>query len=478
MPNVTRRDEAVELREQLRGQLAARLAPAGWHPVDDEGDYSMTLAGFVRPLSEEFAATAEYSRAMSTPDHPPVRITQPRFGVSYEPLRRLWPLLDDHIRLAALNESVEEMPERARMCGMEVHTQAEVVSIADQLTGLALEEAVTFAERYTSVDALLDAHRDDESEGVNMVVPALLAAAGRFDEARGALARYRPEMDLPEERRRARRFVYQLTRWIDSGGDQSLLPSEPPPGRHEHSERRSATETWREIRARNEAVEAVKRMGISHDRAELRAMLESELAQRGVGMNPLQVEQRIDQLWTSHTERARQSAQALKTLGKIGLTVANVIRTRELPEIPDMSVPEWLEPPARAVYAVPQSRDPGRQWTAVQLEEDNDEWLQCVHAAVPRLIKSVESATLDAWIDRGHANEAGGFLEVHIGDHRVGWLDEDATAAYRQVVDAAAQREELPCVGARLTPMAAEAGYLLEVALPAPRQRSEAPSAL
>jgi hypothetical protein len=42
-------------------------------------------------------------------------------------------------------------------------------------------------------------------------------------------------------------------------------------------------------------------------------------------------------------------------------------------------------------------------------------------------------------------------------------------------VDAAAQREELPCVGARLTPIAAEAGYLLEVALPAPRQaRSEA----
>jgi hypothetical protein len=353
-----------------------------------------------------------------------------------------------------------------------------VVPVADQLAGLALEEAVAFAQRYMSVDALLDAHRDDdESEGVNMVVPALLATAGRFDEARGALARYRPEMDLPQERRRQRRFVYQLTRWIDSGGEQSLLPSEPPPGRHEHSERRSATETWREIRVRNEAVEAVKRVGIAHDRAELRAMLGSELAQRGVGMSPLQVEQRIDQLWTSPAERARQGAQALKTLGKIGLTVANAIRTRELPEIPDMSVPEWLEPPARAVYTVPQSRDPGHQWAAVQSEEDSDEWFQRVHAAVPRLIKSVESATLDAWIDRGPGKEAGGLLEVHIGDRRVGWLDEHATAAYTKVVDAAAQREELPCVGARLTPITAEAGYLLEVALPAPRQaRSEAPS--
>jgi hypothetical protein len=46
---------------------------------------------------------------------------------------------------------------------------------------------------------------------------------------------------------------------------------------------------------------------------------------------------------------------------------------------------------------------------------------------------------------------------------------------YRNVVDAAARREELPCVEARLTPIDAEAGYLLEVALPAPRHaRSEA----
>jgi hypothetical protein len=468
MPCVMRQGEAAELREQLRGELAARLAPAGWCPVDGEGDFSMVLAGFVRPLSDEFAATAEYSRALSTPDHPPVRITQPMFGVAYEPLRRLWPLLDDHVRIAALTESVEDMPERARVCRMEVSTQAEVVAVADQLAGLALEEAVAFAKRYTSVDALLEAHGDDESEEVNTVVPALLAAAGRFDEARCALARYRRGTDVPEESRRERRFVYQLTRWIDSGGDLSLLPSEPPPRRYEHSERRSVTETWREVRAHNEAVEAVKRTGSGHDRSELRTMLESELAQRGVGMDPLQVEQRIDQLWTSHAERARQGAQALKTLGKIGLTVANAIRTRELPELPDMSVPEWLEPPARAVYSVPQSSDPSRQWTAVQLEEGSNEWLQRVHAAVPRLIKSVQSATLDAWIDHGPAKESGGLLEVHLGDRRVGWLDQDATTTYTQVVDAAAQREELPCMGARLTPITAEAGYLLEVALPAP----------
>lgn len=148
-------------------------------------------------------------------------------------------------------------------------------------------------------------------------------------------------------------------------------------------------------------------------------MLESELAGRGASMDPLGVEQAIDQLWASHGERARQGAQALKTLGKIGLTVANVIRTRELPELPDMSVPDWLEPPTRAVYVVPQCHDPGRQWTEVQLDEGSAEWLQRVHAAVPRLFKSVESASLDAWLDRGSSQDEGGLLQVHLGERRV-----------------------------------------------------------
>jgi hypothetical protein len=312
---VTRRGDAAELRERLRDELAARLVPAGWRPIDGEGDHSMRLPGFVRPLSEEFAATAEYHCAFAIPDRPPVRITQPMFGVAYEPLCRLWPLLDDHVRIAALYESVEDMPERARVCRMEVHTKAEVAPVADQLAGLALERAVAFAEHYTSVEALLEAHRDEESEGVNMVVPALLAAAGRYEEARDALAHHRRATGMPEERRRERRFVYQLTRWIDSGGDLSLLPSQPPPRRYEHSERRSLTEIRRKVRARNEALEAVKRIGDGHNRSELRALLESELAQRSVGMDPLTVEERIDQLWTSHAERARQGALALKTLG-------------------------------------------------------------------------------------------------------------------------------------------------------------------
>ncbi|HTC60809.1 MAG TPA: hypothetical protein VK691_11915 [Solirubrobacteraceae bacterium] len=463
---MTGRTDAARLRQQLRDELAAHLAPAGWYPVLGIDDHSMTLAAFVRPLSDEFAATAEYTRALSTPDRPPVRITQPMLGVAYEPLRRLWPLLGDNVRIAALTA----LPESAGR--MEIHTQDDVAPVAKQLAGLALERAVTFAERYTSVDALLDAHRDDEVEGPSQVVPALLAAAGRFEEARSALARYRPDVDVPEAKRRERRFVYQLTRWIDSGGDPALLPSAPPPRRYAHSERRSATDTWHEVRARKAAVEALKRAGDGHDRVELRSMLKSELAERGVSMDPLGIEQAINRLWVSHRERAREGAQALKTVGKIGLAVANAIRTHELPELPDMSVPEWLEPPAQAVYAVPQRDDPGPRWTAVLLDEGNTAWLQSVYAAVPRLVEIVESATLNAWLDWAHPRDRSGPLQVHLGERRVGLLDEEATAVYRDVADVAAQREELPCVEARLTPIRVEDNYLLEVALPAPQQSS------
>jgi hypothetical protein len=71
------------------------------------------------------------------------------------------------------------------------------------------------------------------------------------------------------------------------------------------------------------------------------------------------------------------------------------------------------------------------------------------------------------------AGQRGGVLNVYSLPGLVGWLDEDATATYSQIMDAAAQREELPCVESRLTPVAAEAGYLLEVALPGAATRAQ-----
>jgi hypothetical protein len=460
--------DATELRQLLRDALAARLAPGGWEPIDND-DRSMTLGAFVRPINEDFAATVEYTCAFQIPDAPPIRITQTLFGVSYEPLRRLWPLLGDFPRVATLRENVGDMPEWTQVCGVEVSTP-ETKATADRLVGPGLDHALAFAERHADVDVLLEATHSKESGHQNETTPALLAAAGRFDAARHALAQYRGGGHGSDQSRRTRRFVYQLTRFIESSGDQSLLPTRRPPGRFSSSGQRPMADIWREVRARNDAAKAIKPMVGDHDRTQLRVILESELAKRGVGADPLWIQRQIDDLFTSRAERRQQAAEGLKVLGKLGLGAANAIRKRELPELPDMSVPAWVEPPSEAVYAVPQSHDPSHRWTAVELDEGSDDWLARVHAAVPRLFKIDNSPTFDAWLDWGPTDdEASGLIAVHIGERRVGSLDDSSTVLYRPVMDAATERAELPCVQARVTPGPEGAGYLLEVALPAAR---------
>jgi hypothetical protein len=116
---------------------------------------------------------------------------------------------------------------------LKVATTADAAAVADEVAGLMVEHAVTFAAPYASVDALLD-EIGDRPGYVDYRVPALLAAAGRFAEAREVLAEFDPNHGPlgqgSEDRGRAgRRFVHQPERWIDSGGDRALIPADPPP---------------------------------------------------------------------------------------------------------------------------------------------------------------------------------------------------------------------------------------------------------
>ncbi|MFZ2050701.1 MAG: hypothetical protein WB698_05845 [Solirubrobacteraceae bacterium] len=55
----------------------------------------------------------------------------------------------------------------------------------------------------------------------------------------------------------------------------------------------------------------------------------------------------------------------------------------------------------------------------------------------------MNTANFEAWVTWGQT-PARGVLEVHIGERRVGLLDNGAAIAYWDVMDAAAQRAELP----------------------------------
>jgi len=87
------------------------------------------------------------------------------------------------------------------------------------LASVVLDRALPYAEHYASFEALLAAFGDSEDPGwVDLRVPALLAAAGRFDEVAAALDRYQPPRGSGPLARQDRRTAYQLRRWVASRG--------------------------------------------------------------------------------------------------------------------------------------------------------------------------------------------------------------------------------------------------------------------
>jgi hypothetical protein len=188
-------------------------------------------------------------------------------------------------------------------------------------------------------------------------------------------------------------------------------------------------------------------------------MLQRELAERGVSESPLWTEQKLDHLHDGPAEKRELLIKGLIGAGKLGIKAFTAIRERR--SLPDLSVPEWLEPPARAAWPV--LRQYRARWAEVHIDETSREWLDGVYQAIPRLFGS--TALLETWLTWDTDDNR--CLAVHIGERQVGALDEAATGAYRDTMDAVGERDESPYTQARLTPRPGPGKYLLEVQLPA-----------
>jgi hypothetical protein len=456
---LTRETSAAELRRLLRGEIRGRLESAGWSVLDERAGRPFALFVCLCPIDEQFAATAEVQAAASVPDHPPVSITDVSVGVSYEPLRRLWPLLGTFG--AAV---VEELPRARDEALYEVAKPADVSSAVDRMARLILDRAVPFANAHASFDGLLRSLRDREGpagmpvQAPALCVAALLAAAGRFEEARDALDEYRPPSGDHSADREQRRIARQLRRWIDSAGDASLLPGEPPPAPSIRRAIPSLSQLRRHAGLREEAVAEIARTGGGHDRDALRARLQAELARRGVEESPHWIEQTLDHLWDTRADRARLGLHGLKLAGRLGLGIAKAVRDRELP---DISPPSWLAPPERAAYTLPSSD----RWVGVQLDPGATGWLERAHDATPRL--GAMATGLRAWLDwDSKPPTPGSRPAVHLGERRVGVLSGDAGAPYLAAMKDAEFRDELPNTAARLTRRDSPPHWLLELSKP------------
>jgi hypothetical protein len=212
----------------LRIELSRRFAETGWvgKGVDD-----FEFCAFRKEVGEDFWATASFwyengSEALG--DYPEFSGT---VGVSYFPAYCLWPVLSDVTPsektidlgelLAPTDETTTIEPMIVRLAAAE-----DVERVADELISPVLEYGLPWVQQYMSVDSLLADYAAGSLrfDGEIEMVPVLLAAAGRHEQARRALAGYL-DVDRDEVRTEDyQRFARRLTGWVDDG---AILPDRP-----------------------------------------------------------------------------------------------------------------------------------------------------------------------------------------------------------------------------------------------------------
>lgn len=233
-----------ELRRLLRTELSGRLEQAGWRLIDPEPTPEFTLAEFDCRLDAAFSGVAQLGLQVPDTAGPPLVVITVTVGVAYEPLRCMWPLLRDSLGPAAqsclrsallsydlirdldnhgdVREEEDENTEDEEAWQRPIWTSVTAAAVADEAASLILQRGVPCVERLADVDVLL-AELEEDPGSIDWRVPALLAAARRFDEAHDALAAF---VEL-EASGRETLYTHQLRRWIERRGDPDLIPSEP-----------------------------------------------------------------------------------------------------------------------------------------------------------------------------------------------------------------------------------------------------------
>jgi hypothetical protein len=459
------RAQAAQLHDLLRDELIKQMVPAGWavDVAQDTGSGGPLVAAFRRPISPDFAATAEFvTTSFGPPGKAPCVEVVATVGVSFEPAYRLWPVVCDR-DTSDLTTEVGALLNPPTDWGVSLSRAADAPVAARDLVAPVLEHALPYANRFADVDALIAENRSDPDEfgWQAEVVPLLLAAAGRSDEARRSLAGYLASGREEVASNQYRRFAYQLNRWLDAGSALPAPPTGPVGSRPTYEPTASPLPSFSEVRrtthARRDAVEAVRHGSKGKDRDERREMLVAELAQRGLDVSPLAVETMLDRIDISGTTfgRIRQTGRGLKMLAGAGSGIGKLLRHGPV------APPAWLQPPPRACYP---ARTGHRSWTAVELDKDAGAWLDRVFTASPNQLNS--TVNVDAWVVWDpEPRIPRSRLAVHLGTERVGVLDPVTSERFEPVMKAAAARQELPCLRARLTSLG-DRSYLLEVPAP------------
>jgi hypothetical protein len=506
--------------------MTKRLSAQGWTVIEEvRGPMPVPGVGaYSRPLKDGFSAVAifpsepEELRPVADEEPPTPQplsgrpalhaarrvdasglVVVGRLGVSYEPA--------DALIHACTGSRAAGIVLNAPFVSVAASGASSLHDAEDQLARFAEDDAISVARRYADIDRLVETLREGVavpftggasswymSLGIDPdstlgplqsaeaeLIPALLALAGRRDEARQALAQYASGDIEGIENRDYRRFARQLTRWLDANGEllrPRTPPRWPPPSSFKRAPRPPVSfaefffdsdrkeKVRSDNRARKEAVDAVRAAGHDKSREEIRALLERELSERDLTTEPLLVERQVEMILADREPfgKTRFAIRALKQLkdsqasrGQGGLL--KQVGGQGKPQ----EEPDWLKPPARAAYPV---WSPGPQWTVVELDPASRQWLTRIAESDPARLTG--GRWLEVWLTwtNGHA-DTDPRLAVHIGTEQVGKLEADVEQYFRPVMEAAAERDEDPWTRGRLSAISGPMSYLLEVELPA-----------
>jgi hypothetical protein len=319
---------------------------------------------------------------------------------------------------------------------------------------------------------------DERSNDNAQVIAALLVGARRWEEARHFLGDRIPPGRSQSALAHHRRFQRQLTRWVDHDGTLQVptSPAQWPPDWWETSRQVEQSsgflqffvEQWPESRARTEAVNAVRAVSAGKTQNELRALLRDELDKRGVSMEPVSFEQKIDALMTEREPfgRARLLLQGLHALGETGRQGTAILRSlagdsADCP--PKRKDPDWMRTPERASYPLHLI---GGERVAVELDSTAGTSLAEVLPADQSGL--VQTRRVEVWLASDDVpSSITPSVSVHIGVRRIGCLTGTQVERFRPALEAAAERDEDARVDAHLTHLPSGTPYVLDLPLPA-----------
>lgn len=486
----------TELLDRVQQEFGKRLSAESWLLLEEQPFDPPGVGTFALPLQDGFVATAmvvdrydedEAGTLMSSA----IGVV----GLDYDPARKLTAALTGFAQSGVVLREPSLMVEMSDAPAVEDAVDGLVRFAIEQPPALAsvadIDTLIKMLEEdraVAAVDAAIILRSDGpivrpsyapESLDPNIeLIAALLAAAGRHDQTK----RFLSEHLKPGWQQRAtpqdRRFVRQLTRWVEHDGKLPLpttparWPSQPPRPRRVQppgSFKEFFAEHQPQAEARTQAVRAVREVSHGKTRDELRVLLREELDKRDVDMDPVNFAMRVDSLATEReplgkARIALRGLRALRDLGQSGRPRVSETPPGEPLQSEGSPEPAWLTTPERAAYPIWSA---SLDRAAVDLDPRAEPWLkEAMRSAGPG---AVHTCNVEVWLapDDGESPSRTSRLGVHIGSRRVGRLDAETTESLRPAIEAAAERDEDARTDAHLTRMPGGIPYVLDLPLPA-----------